>query len=157
MLVPLKLLCMLTTIVHLDLGSPVQLCLDLGQFSVNVGSIKIHDLLDFKEMYAIITLDDERSLDRIQWTDDGQLLAVSTPRGNLHVYLTKLPILGAAYQTRVAYLTSLLEVTLQDTILQVSSLVDLFVSHFFLFDASDHCLTKLCAIRLPGAASGAAN
>ena len=82
-------------------------------------SIKIHDLSDLKEMYAIITLDDERSLDRIQWTDDGQLLAVTTNKGALHVYLTKLPILGSAYQTRLAYLTSLLEVTLQDNIAQV--------------------------------------
>ena len=70
-------------------------------------------------MYAIINLDDERGLDRISWTDDGQLLAVSTQRGNLHVYLTKLPILGAAYQTRLAFLTSLLEVTIQDNIAQV--------------------------------------
>lgn len=70
-------------------------------------------------MYAIINLDDERSLDKINWTDDGQLLAVSSGRGGLHVYLTKLPILGAAHQTRLAYLTSLLEVTLQDNIQQV--------------------------------------
>lgn len=83
-------------------------------------SIKIHDLSDLKEMYAIITLDDERAVDKITWTDDGQLLAVSTSRGALHIYLTKLPILGAAYQTRIAYLTSLLEVTLQDNIQQVS-------------------------------------
>ena len=82
-------------------------------------SIKIHDLSDLKEMYAIISLEDERSLDKINWTDDGQLLAVSTSKGSLHIYLTKLPILGAAYQTRIAYLTSLLEVTLQDSVQQV--------------------------------------
>jgi len=45
-------------------------------------------------MYAIVTLDDERALDRIEWTDDGQLMAVSSPRGIVHVYLTKLPIIG---------------------------------------------------------------
>jgi WD repeat-containing protein 19 len=67
-------------------------------------------------MYAIINLEDERNLDRIQWTDDGQLLAISTQRGSVHVYLTKLPILGAAHQTRLVYLTSLLEVTLQDSV-----------------------------------------
>ncbi len=85
-------------------------------------SIKVHDLSDLKEMYAIITLDDERSLDKIQWTDDGQLLAVSSQKGSLHVYLTKLPILGGAYQTRIAYLTSLLEVTMQDSIQNVINL-----------------------------------
>ncbi|XP_005286412.2 WD repeat-containing protein 19 isoform X5 [Chrysemys picta bellii] len=74
--------------------------------------IKIHDLSELKEMYAIINLDDEnKGLDHLAWTDDGQLLAVSTQRGSLHVFLTKLPILGDACGTRIAYLTSLLEVT----------------------------------------------
>ena len=47
----------------------------------------------------------------MEWSEDGQLLAVSTAKGNLHVYLSKLPLLGSAFQSRVAYLTSLLEVT----------------------------------------------
>lgn len=85
-----------------------------------IDSIKIHEMHDMKQMYAIIPLEDERSLDRIAWTEDGQLLAVSTTRGAVHVYLTKLPVLGASYQTRIAYLTSLLEVTLQDHVQQVS-------------------------------------
>uniref|UniRef100_A0A8C5X1D6 WD repeat-containing protein 19 n=1 Tax=Malurus cyaneus samueli TaxID=2593467 RepID=A0A8C5X1D6_9PASS len=77
--------------------------------------IKIHDLTDMKEMYAIINLDDENKgmlTFSMAWTDDGQLLAVSTRRGSLHVFLTKLPILGDACSTRIAYLTSLLEVTI---------------------------------------------
>lgn len=82
-------------------------------------SIKIHDLTDLKEMYAIINMEDERGLDKIEWTDDGQLLAVSSQRGNLHVYLTKMPMLGGACQTRMAHLTSLLEVTVEDNISQV--------------------------------------
>ncbi|XP_036373153.1 WD repeat-containing protein 19 [Megalops cyprinoides] len=74
--------------------------------------IKIHDLTELKEMYAIVNLDDEtKGLDQLSWTDDGQLLAVSSQRGTLHVFLTKLPILGDTCGTRVAYLTSLLEVT----------------------------------------------
>ena len=39
------------------------------------------------------------------------MLAVSTNKGNLHVFLSKLPVIGSAYHSRVAYLTSLLEVT----------------------------------------------
>ncbi|KAI1238247.1 hypothetical protein IHE44_0012965 [Lamprotornis superbus] len=73
--------------------------------------IKIHDLTDMREMYAIINLDDENK-DQMAWTDDGQLLAVSTRKGSLHVFLTKLPVLGDACSTRIAYLTSLLEVTI---------------------------------------------
>ncbi|XP_015201422.1 WD repeat-containing protein 19 isoform X2 [Lepisosteus oculatus] len=79
--------------------------------------IKIHDLAELKEMYAIINLDDEtKGLDYLSWTDDGQLLAVSTQRGTLHVFLTKLPILGDTCGTRLAYLTSLLEVTVANPV-----------------------------------------
>ena len=85
--------------------------------------MKIHDLAEFKEMYAIITLEDERSLDKIEWSDDGQLLAVTTPRGSLHVYLAKLPMLASINQTRIAHLTSLLEVTIEDNVNGVSAVL----------------------------------
>ncbi|XP_004681546.2 PREDICTED: WD repeat-containing protein 19 [Condylura cristata] len=79
--------------------------------------IKIHELSELKDIYAIINLDDEnKGLGSLSWTDDGQLLALSTPRGSLHIFLTKLPILGDACGTRTAYLTSLLEVTVANTI-----------------------------------------
>ncbi|XP_077574282.1 WD repeat-containing protein 19 isoform X1 [Stigmatopora nigra] len=78
-------------------------------------SIKIHDLSDFKYISNVIQLEDEtKGLDQLSWTDDGQLLAVSTQKGSLHVFLTKLPILGDSYGTRLAYLTSLLEVTVSN-------------------------------------------
>uniref|UniRef100_A0A8C9BC88 WD repeat domain 19 n=2 Tax=Phocoena sinus TaxID=42100 RepID=A0A8C9BC88_PHOSS len=79
--------------------------------------IKIHDLAELKDMYAIINLDDEnKGLGTLSWTDDGQLLALSTQRGSLHVFLTKLPVLGDACSTRIAYLTSLLEVTIANPV-----------------------------------------
>lgn len=74
-------------------------------------TVKIHELHELKETTNVITIDDERGLDNIEWSEDGQLLAVSTSKGNLHVYLSKLPLLGSACNSRVAYLTSLLEVT----------------------------------------------
>lgn len=55
-------------------------------------------------------------LDQMCWTDDGQLLAVSSQQGTLHVFLTKLPILGDSSGTRIAYLTSLLEVTVANQV-----------------------------------------
>ncbi|XP_055768737.1 WD repeat-containing protein 19 [Salvelinus fontinalis] len=80
-------------------------------------SIKIHDLSELKEMDAIVNLEDEtKGLDQLSWTDDGQLLAVSTQRGTLHVFLTRLPILGHSCGTRLAYLTSLLEVTVSNRV-----------------------------------------
>lgn len=84
--------------------------------------IKIHDLNDLKEIYAIINVEDAGgSLDKIQWTEDGQLLALSTAKGAVHVYLTKLPILGDASITKLAYLTSLREVTIVDEVNQEMS------------------------------------
>lgn len=78
-------------------------------------AIKIHDLSDLKDISNILRLDDEtKGLDQLSWTDDGQLLAVSTQKGTLHVFLTKLPILGDSYGTRLAFLTSLLEVTVSN-------------------------------------------
>jgi len=81
--------------------------------------IKIHDLTDMKEVYSIITIDDAGGqLDKMEWTEDGQLLAISTEKGAIHVYLTKLPILGDAAGTKIAYLTSLREVTVADEVNQ---------------------------------------
>ena len=83
-------------------------------------TIKIHELSDLKDTSNVISLDDERGLDHMDWSEDGQLLAVSTSKGNLHVYLSKLPLLGSACQTRVAHLTSLLEVTVATVALDSS-------------------------------------
>ena len=44
-------------------------------------TIKIHELNDLKDTSNVITLDDERGLDHMDWSEDGQLLAVSTSKG----------------------------------------------------------------------------
>ncbi|XP_043247202.1 WD repeat-containing protein 19-like isoform X3 [Amphibalanus amphitrite] len=76
--------------------------------------VKIHELQEMKEIWSVLSLDDEKSVDQVEWSDDGQLLAVGCSSGNLHVYLSSLPILGGAAGTRIAVLTSLLEVTIMD-------------------------------------------
>ena len=43
--------------------------------------------------------------------------------GTLLSYLTKLPVLGAAHGTRLAYLTSLLEITIVNNVEEVSILI----------------------------------
>lgn len=50
-------------------------------------------------------------LDKLAWSADGQLLTVSTQSGTVHTYLTKLPTVGAAAENRLAYLSSLQEMT----------------------------------------------
>lgn len=69
-------------------------------------------------------------LDQLCWTDDGQLLAVSTQKGTLHVFLTKLPILGDSFGTRLAYLTSLLEVTVSNQVEGVRQFGGTFLLHY---------------------------
>ncbi|XP_067949190.1 WD repeat-containing protein 19-like isoform X2 [Watersipora subatra] len=95
----------------IDINAAVDMAASAGD-----NSVRIRIASDMKEVTSIITLDEERTIDQVKWTDDGQLLAISTPKGNLHVFLTRLPILGDACNTRIAYLTSLLEVTIQDSV-----------------------------------------
>ncbi|KAG1659031.1 WD repeat-containing protein 19 [Nymphon striatum] len=62
--------------------------------SIGDNCIRVHELQDFRTVYSIATLDDESKLTRVEWTDDGQLLAVSSDKGNIHVYLTKMPVIS---------------------------------------------------------------
>lgn len=49
--------------------------------------------------------------------------AITCFAGTLLSYLTKLPVLGAAHGTRLAYLTSLLEITIVNNVEEVSILI----------------------------------
>ncbi len=42
--------------------------------------MKIHELTDLKDTSHVLSLDDERGLDNMDWSEDGQLLAVSTTK-----------------------------------------------------------------------------
>ncbi|XP_022086384.1 WD repeat-containing protein 19-like [Acanthaster planci] len=105
---------------HKDYLSSIAISLALNKAaSCGDNCVKIHDLSDLKEVYSIVTLDEEtKGLGQIGWTDDGQLMAVSSSRGSLYVYLTKLPVLGDSQGTRLAFLTSLLEVTVVNQVEQ---------------------------------------
>ena len=50
-------------------------------------TVKIHELHDLKDTANVITLDDERGLDQMEWSEDGQLLAVSTTKGTISIRL----------------------------------------------------------------------
>lgn len=69
-------------------------------------------MYDLNDVYAIINLEEERgALDKLGWSPDGQLLTISTQGGMVYTYLAKLPTVGAATDSRLAYLTSLQEMT----------------------------------------------
>ncbi|CAH8850820.1 unnamed protein product [Trichobilharzia szidati] len=94
--------------------------------------VKIHDLQNVRELTAIIELEEENDDEltnkskhisnnlfqcQLQWSDDGQLMAISTPQKLLHVFLSQLPMLAALSPPNstglMARLTSLLEVTVE--------------------------------------------
>lgn len=58
---------------------------------------------------SVITLDAEA--ERMDYSADGQLLAVATRGGSVSVFLSKLPMLAAAHSSRVALLSSLTQIT----------------------------------------------
>ncbi|KAI9344181.1 hypothetical protein DFJ73DRAFT_840418 [Zopfochytrium polystomum] len=82
------------------------------------GSVKVYELNDLKDVYAIINLDDDRgSLASLEWTDDGGFLSVGTKAGKIYTFLSKLPILGGSYDHCLAYVTALREVTISELVL----------------------------------------
>ena len=112
---------------HKEMLTGIAVSVSLGKAaSVGDNTVKIHELHDLKDTSNVINIDDERGLDNLGWSEDGQLLAVSTSKGNLHVYLSKLPLLGSACNARVAYLTSLLEVTVTSVLESGASSMTIF-------------------------------
>lgn len=75
-------------------------------------SIKIHDINNLQETSSVLTLGQEPGIDRIDWSNDGQLLAVCTKGGSLNVYVSYMPLLTSVCAPRIAVLSSLTEITL---------------------------------------------
>jgi hypothetical protein len=59
--------------------------------------------------------------DRLAWTSDGKLLTVSTSNGLVFTYLMALPVLSAAHQQRLVYLSSLRELTVTSALNMVGT------------------------------------
>lgn len=78
----------------------------------NLRSIKIHATSNLQETVSILSLPDRSGVKSIDWSADGQLLAVSTNQGAVTVFVTKLHTLFAVSPPRIALLTSLAEVSL---------------------------------------------
>jgi hypothetical protein len=53
-------------------------------------------------------------LSNLAWSVDGQLLAVAKNSGAIYVYLTKLSMLASVWQQKIAFMTSLCEVSIYD-------------------------------------------
>ena len=98
---------------HRDVLNDISISFTLSKAaSIGDNCVKLYDLKDLQDTYAIINLEVESgSLHKLEWSSDGQLLSVATTKGDVFTYLTRLPVLGDTCRTSCAYLTSLLEVT----------------------------------------------
>lgn len=90
--------------------------------------MKIHDLNNLQETSSVLTLAQEAGIDRIEWSNDGQLLAVCTKGGSLNVYVSYMPLITSVCPPRIAVLSSLTEVSLYS---YTSDKVSKFAAYFF--------------------------
>uniref|UniRef100_A0A914URT3 Anaphase-promoting complex subunit 4 WD40 domain-containing protein n=1 Tax=Plectus sambesii TaxID=2011161 RepID=A0A914URT3_9BILA len=85
----------------------------------DINTVKLRELSQLSDVYAMVEVEDEdKGLDKVALSDDGQLLAIAGNSGSLHVYLTRLPVLGDCWQNKIAVLTSLTEITVLNEVEQ---------------------------------------
>jgi WD repeat-containing protein 19 len=67
-------------------------------------------MLNLQETVKIITISDQAALKNVDWSPDGQLMAVTSSQGAISVFVTKLQSIYAVSAPRIAILSSLAEV-----------------------------------------------
>lgn len=79
---------------------------------MTVCSVKVHDTNNLQGTGSVITVDHEVEVERIEWSDDGQLLAVCGKSGAVSLYLTQISSISAIFGNRIAVLNGLVDVAL---------------------------------------------
>ncbi|XP_067012869.2 WD repeat-containing protein 19 [Anabrus simplex] len=98
---------------HRDNLSDIAICTKLGKVaSCGDNMVKIHDMANLQETSGVLTLEEESSVERLAWSEDGQLLAITGRSGSVHVFLSRLPMVSSVQGSQIAVLTSLTEMTL---------------------------------------------
>lgn len=69
-------------------------------------------MANLQETSRIINLSDQSGVKNMEWSSDGQLLAVSTNQGAICVFVTQLHSLFAISPPRICLLSSLAEVSI---------------------------------------------
>uniref|UniRef100_A0A915BKE6 Anaphase-promoting complex subunit 4 WD40 domain-containing protein n=1 Tax=Parascaris univalens TaxID=6257 RepID=A0A915BKE6_PARUN len=79
---------------------------------VGDNQLKIREMNQLDELFGMYDIEGEdKVLSRVETSTDGQLVAVAGTSGTLHVFLTKMPVLGSSYRNIIAILSSPTEVT----------------------------------------------
>eukprot|EP01065_Artemidia_motanka_P034939 TRINITY_DN4291_c0_g1_i2.p1 TRINITY_DN4291_c0_g1~~TRINITY_DN4291_c0_g1_i2.p1 ORF type:complete len:1462 (+),score=461.23 TRINITY_DN4291_c0_g1_i2:98-4483(+) len=108
--------------VHREHLSDVTYCPALQKgASIGDNCVKVFDMEELQKMSEHrsekFELENEfGTLMKVEWTDDGQILTISSRNGNLHTFLTRIPVMHDAYETRVLHLTSLRELCVKDVV-----------------------------------------
>ncbi|KAL1509542.1 hypothetical protein ABEB36_004257 [Hypothenemus hampei] len=98
---------------HKNILTDIALCKKIGKAaSCGDNSVKIHDLSNLQETSNVINLPQESGLERISWSSDGQLLAVTTRNGSANIYVSQMHLLYAVCPPKIAILSSLTEIGL---------------------------------------------
>nr|CAD7198123.1 unnamed protein product [Timema douglasi] len=98
---------------HKDVLTDIAICDKLGKVaSCGDNCVKIHDMSNLSETSSVISLEQENGIEHLSWSKDGQLLALSTRGGSVHVFLSRLPMVHSVYASHLAILTSLTEISI---------------------------------------------
>ncbi|XP_044727730.1 WD repeat-containing protein 19 [Chrysoperla carnea] len=92
----------------------VAICTKLNKVaSCGDNNIKIYDTNNLQNSTGIvINVEHEIETEHIEWSDDGQILAVCGRSGSVYLYLTQIQSMSAVYGTRVALLIGLIDIAL---------------------------------------------
>lgn len=105
-------------------------------------NVKIHAMSNLQETIKILTLPDQAGLKNVDWSSDGQLLAVTSNQGAISVFVTKLQSIYAVSPPRIALLSSLAEVSIYhytpEKIKTLPTMVTLEIEPTFLAIGSYH-------------------
>eukprot|EP01063_Lacrimia_lanifica_P024005 TRINITY_DN3196_c0_g2_i1.p1 TRINITY_DN3196_c0_g2~~TRINITY_DN3196_c0_g2_i1.p1 ORF type:complete len:1456 (+),score=570.56 TRINITY_DN3196_c0_g2_i1:76-4443(+) len=88
----------------------------IGNSEVQVFNMNELSQIKIREDNKVELENEYKALQKVEWTDDGQILTVSSTNGNIHTFLTKIPVMHDAYGTRVLRLTSLRELVVRDAL-----------------------------------------
>jgi len=81
--------------------------------------VRLLSTVDFKEIrsdYIPSTDLEDGRVSHVTWSPDGQILTIGTESGNVYNFLAKMAALNAYYKSTIAYLSSLREVSVMDSI-----------------------------------------
>lgn len=98
---------------HKEKLSDVALSMAVGRVATcGDNNIKVHEISSLPETLTVVNIDDDTGVEKLAWSEDGQLLAATTTYGSVLIYLSKLPMLASAYSNYICVLTSLSQITI---------------------------------------------